>query len=61
MGFIKVVDKKCDCNFRPNAQQYGAGTIWECEYCKQQWKIVYDDYARYPDPPNFWRKLNYDL
>ena len=53
MGFIRTIDAsiphKCD---KPS-KDFGVGTIWECDECKQQYKLVLglNNYHK------FWVKL----
>lgn len=53
MPIIKEVPKYCHCFDKPNGNQYGAGTIWECDTCQKRFILVTSCDQR--EPGNYWR------
>jgi hypothetical protein len=47
MGFIKKTPfkKECVCQIpNVNERDYGLGTIWECDLCKQKWVLMHTSF-----------------
>ena len=54
MPIIKLVPLPCVCK-PPCGDEYGDGTIWECEKCKKQYEIV--SYSDYRESGRYWKFL----
>lgn len=36
---IKNIPPTCKCHGKPNTNNYGEGTVWECDDCKAQYEL----------------------
>lgn len=54
MPIIKLVPKYCYCPDKPNANDYGLGTVWECDNldCQAHWELREDQ-----RDGRYWTKL----
>lgn len=52
MPIIKLVPLPCECK-APCGDNYGIGTIWECEECKKQYELVF----HYRESGKYWKFL----
>jgi hypothetical protein len=50
MPIVHEVPKPCQCPGKPDPNEYGCGTIWECSLCGTHYEVKYD----YRENGNFW-------